>query len=200
MKTSHKRIGTRWEKGLIAMTLGIMIFGFMTPLDLSAQNRKGFILNLGLGGAVVSSKYDHPDAERTNQFGVGTDFKIGYAPTDRLLLYYSNDAAFTGVPEGSNQEGILATGLSGLGATYFLNLDQGSFYVDGAVGASARNFISTDDGAVDSDTGFGFSIGGGWEFAPHWLLDADLIFGKVDVGIGDLKTNIFRVGVIWLLY
>jgi hypothetical protein len=181
--------------------LAPVVLSLVLPNDSSAQQREGFILNLGVGGAAVTSKPDHAEAESWTDFAVGTDFKIGYAPSDQLLVYYSNDVAFSGSSDLEyGDDGILANGLTALGATYFLRPGERSFFVDGAVGLSSRNFISTDGAESHQDSGWGFAIGGGYEFAPHWLLGADLIIGTLDPGFATLKTRTVRIGVSWLLY
>ena len=178
--------GARWLLAAAILMLAV-------PDAASAQvERKGFILNLGLGAARVSTSSQFGPG--TPEIGVGTDFKIGYAPSDRLLLYYSNDAAFQSRP---NSDDILATGLSGFGAMYFLDPGENSFYVDGAIGIAARRSISSTGGFDAGITGSGLQVGGGYEFDRHWLLDVDLIRNSFD---GDFKTTTMRVAVIWLLY
>jgi hypothetical protein len=168
--------------------------------------RKGFVLNLGAGPAFINIKAAGNGVEGTGEskIAVGTDFKIGYAPSDQLLIYYSNDAAFFNydysVP-GFEYDVLVISGLSGIGATWFLKPRAPSAYVDATIGIAAWNEIDTDDGAVESMTGLGLSVGGGFEFARHWLVDADLIVGRPrdDEGYG-LNTMTLRVGLIWLLY
>ena len=69
-----------------------------------SARRKGFIIGLGAGAGMHKT----PGFSVLDRFGrvissgggeyklaIVTDFNIGYAPGDRILLYYSNKAAFT---------------------------------------------------------------------------------------------------------
>ncbi len=56
--------------------------------------RKGFIIGIGAGGGVHRSPARF-FFEGSTSFAVLTDLKIGYAPSDQLLLHYSNRVAWT---------------------------------------------------------------------------------------------------------
>jgi hypothetical protein len=179
--------------------VGVLLF---TASGAAAQKpRKGFILNLGAGPAFTNFKSVADGFEGSNEskIAVGTDFKIGYAASDQLMIYYSNDAAFFSV--AGLDDYLVVSGLSGIGATWFLKPRAPSAYVDATVGIAAWNVISTDDGTVDGMTGMGLSVGGGLEFARHWLVDGELVVGRprgdFDQGV---NTMTLRVGLIWLLY
>lgn len=185
-------------QGVCAMLLLAVATSLILPSSAVAQKRrKGFILNLGLGAAGVSSSYEGPVSNRRTKAAVGTDFKIGHAATDQILIYYSNDAAFYNETDFYGDDQLVAVGLSGVGVTYFLQPSVPSFYVDGTIGIAARNLLSYEDATVDGTGGWGVAVGGGYEFARHFMLDADLILGRLD---GGLNTSTLRVGLIWLLY
>ena len=173
------------------LTLAAVALALAVPLHGIAQvDRKGFVLNLGLGAARVTTSRDFGGS--STAIGVGTDFKIGYAPSDQLLIFYSNDAAFHG--QETNDD-LIGSGMSGVGATYFIGPEQNALYVSGSIGVAARNVLSS-SGSVDAVTGTGFSLGGGYEFARHWLLDAEVVKGSLD----GMSFTTLRAGLIWLLY
>jgi hypothetical protein len=69
-------------------------------------NRKGFILGIGVGGGQT----DIGDGE----FGLLSNFKIGYAPSDRLLLYWHATGVYFEDPLGD----LWADGMGGISAQY----------------------------------------------------------------------------------
>jgi hypothetical protein len=178
---------------LLLIVTALMLF----PFDAGAQTqkpRKGFVLNLGLGVARVSqSTSGFANSGRSN-VGVGSDFKIGHAPSNQVLIYYSNDAAFY---RQTGSDDLYLSGLTGFGVTYFLQPTVPSFYVDGSFGIAARGNLETETGFVESTTGWGVAVGGGYEFARHFLVDGDIILGRFD---GGMKTTTLRLGLIWLAY
>ena len=205
---SQSRIAPSPVRGSVTRTRRFLMLAvlLLTASEAEAQKpRKGFILNLGAGPAFTNFKFagDGFEGSGESKIAVGTDFKIGYAASDQLMIYYSNDAAFFSYDIGvaGFDDYLVASGLSGLGATWFLKPRAPSAYLDATIGIAAWNEISTDDGTVDGITGAGLSVGGGLEFARHWLADGELIVGRPR-GDFDEGYNIMtlRVGLIWLLY
>lgn len=187
----------RARAGIVLLTAAAAVSWF----DASgvAAQRKGFILNLGIGPAVSSYQFSSGgfEGDRETKIAIGTDFKVGYAPTSQLLIYYSNDASFFSA--ASPNDALTASGLSGIGVTYFLAPGAPSFYVQGTIGISAWNDLS-DEGVVDSMTGTGLNVGGGYEFAAHWNVDLDLIFGSADDDNFKVSVRTLRLAINWLLY
>ena len=176
----------------IAASSGLLL----APGEGVAQ-RKGFILNLGIGGGSFSAGAAE-GGPRNSATGITTDFKIGWAPSDQVLLYYSNDAAFFSDPT-FDDDVINVSGLTGFGATWFVRPAAPSFYVGGSIGVSTWAFISN-DGDSDAITGSGFAITGGYEFARHFMIDADVVFGRPGDEFGRLSTRTIRLAINWLLY
>jgi hypothetical protein len=116
------------------------------------------------------------------------------------MFFYSNDAAFFTYDVGvaGFDDYFVASGLSGVGATWFLKPRTPSAYVDGTIGIAAWNEISTDGGTVDGITGVGLSVGGGLEFARHWLVDGEVVVGRPRGDFDGVSTMTVRVGLIWL--
>ena len=163
--------------------------------------RKGFVIGFGLGVArVTSSASEGPLSVSISTTGVGTDFKIGYAPNHQLLIYWSADGAFSSPPsEFSDEDGLLYSGLGGIGATYFLSPGENSFFLTAALGRATDGAIGS-DGTADSVSGTGLAIGGGYEFTPHWVVDGDIVFNSFsDFGM-DYSQRFIRIGVSYLHY
>ena len=162
-----------------------------------SARRKGFIIGLGAGagihqtpafrvvdrfGRVVSS------GGGENKLAIATNFTVGYAPGDQLLLYYSNKAAFT------TDDRVDTVGVTGFGITYMLRPTSPTPFVSGSVGVGAAGtFI----GSSNVETGAGFSIGGGYEFARHLSLNGDAMF--VRLGNGQSHT-VYKALFNYLFY
>jgi len=151
-----------------------------------SAERKGFIIGIGGGAALHRA----PDVTVTrdrfgritlssvtaNSLAIATDFKVGYAPTDQLLIHYSNKVAFTQADDYD------VVGLTGAGVTYMAKRSSPSFFVSGSGGAGiGGNFI----GSTNSDRGFGVSAGGGYEFSRHLSIAGDALF----VRLGDNNNH-----------
>ena len=115
------------------------------PAAPAAGARKGFII--GLGGGIGMHRATEPTfvirgirfgGETTNSVGVATEFDIGYAPTDQLLIYYANSVQF------SNNETYDIVGLTGVGVTYALKPRAPSWWSRAPSAAPPeRRWIST---------------------------------------------------------
>ena len=195
--THRTRSGLAWLLAAAILLLAVPDAAF------SQVERKGFIIGFGLGaGQVKTSASEGSFTVSVSQTAVTTDFKIGYAPSDQLLIYWSADGAFRGQPKEAKDlgaDGILYTGLGGLGGTYFLSTDENSFFLTASIGFATDGVISSDRGS-DSVSGKGLAIGGGYEFSRHWVVDADAIFNSLSDSGLDYNTRTIRLGVSWLHY
>jgi hypothetical protein len=147
-----------------------------------SARRQGFIIGIG-GGAGVHRPPSFLVFDRFgrvvssggggNTLSIGTDFSVGYAAGDRLLLYYSNKAAFTG------DDQVDAIGVTGFGTTYMFRRTSPTPFVGGSIGVGvAGSFIASSS----SESGAGFSATGGYEFARHFSLSGDAIFVRLGSG------------------
>lgn len=162
-----------------------------------SARRKGFIIGFGAGAGMHKT----PSFSVFDRFGrvisagggeyklaIVTDFTIGYAPGDQLLLYYSNKAAFT------TDDRVDAVGVSGFGVTYMFRRTAPTSFVNGTIGAgAARTFV----GSSSAESGAGYAIGGGYEFARHFSLTGDAIF--VRLGNGQNHT-VYKASFNYLFY
>jgi len=140
-----------------------------------SANRKGFIIGGGAGaglhrppGFTVFDRFGRVTATGggTNNFSIVTNFAVGYAPSDRLLLFYSNRAVFT------TDESYDALGVTGFATTYMFRRTTPTGYVTGSIGGGFGANIYQGSGG---EAGLGYSAGGGWEFARHLSLEGDVL-------------------------
>ncbi|MBD3297436.1 MAG: hypothetical protein GF341_02190 [candidate division Zixibacteria bacterium] len=112
--------------------------------------------------------------ETTGAVSLLTNFKIGHASSEQFMLYYVNrvtwyERSFDGggfVPETSP---TVASGIGGIGVTYFFKRSVPSVLVHGGGGLAAYT-LPFEDGTNDW-SGYGLWFGGGYEFSRHWTFD-----------------------------
>lgn len=146
-----------------------------TPALAFDDNRQGFILGLGIGLHNINSDFSVNGTKTGSQSegGIATSFKIGGGVTDQLALYYVRNASWFKAPYGTPAREITyMIGLSGLGASYFLQPAAPSGYFLVAVGVG--DISAPSESNIRDDTGSAFMFGGGYEFSKNLLLEATL--------------------------
>jgi len=175
------------KKVLLVLVLSLLVSSPVWGFD---GKRKGFIAGggLGLGATSYKEKVNGPlgpiESDWTSEFAFMTDFKIGYAFTNQLEIFYSD--------KGSWFEYFGAIALNGLGAAsvnYYLKPEGPTFYLGGGVGFST--FTLPFENNSDLEVGFGFYAGGGYEFVKHFAIQLDFMYGIPQESSGGFK-NTFR--------
>jgi len=161
------------------------------PNQASAFNdeRQGFMLGLGAGYGSAKISWD---GDSDSQTGLATTFKIGGGTSNQLQLYYSNRVIFF-----SENDYNFYQGMSAFGVSYYLEPTAPSFFFSGELGLGALNSFES---GYDGDSGFGFTIGGGFEIAPHLILEANYMSAGVGDSPFDYTISNFTVTFSWLGY
>lgn len=185
-----------------------MLVAMFLSANTSAQNneRKGFILGIGVGAGLNSYQFDFElsgiDFMRESTVSFVSDFRIGYAPTDQIAIYW--------VSRGSwyNQEGVFSlggdkvfviNGMAGLGGSYYLEPEAPCFFVNAAIGYA--NWFTPFEDNPENNLGFGFGLGGGYEFSKHWSTELNLTSGKPSGDDGfSVNTWAARLTINYLMY
>ncbi len=184
------------------LLLAAVLFLLMAPFQASAfdGDRQGFMLNLGLGfGQGKLSASGFGASASVDAIGFGGDFKIGGGPSSQVQIYYTNRTLWYS-PEAGGESGDLINGMSAAGVSYFLEPQAPSVFFSGALGMG----VVVDSEADDSMSGFGFSLGVGFEFVPNFI--AELTFmhsgvsGDNDIDGIDFSISNIMVTVSWLAY
>lgn len=128
--------------------------------------RKGFQLGIGLGPGY----YKEPGF---NKVGVGTDFKIGYAPSNKLSIYWMSKATFFSLGSGI----LAAFSVGGPGVSYSPKSEGASPYIEIGAGFSTIKVISGSLGTFGVN-GAGVAAGAGYNFANRFSIGGNLVFGK----------------------
>jgi hypothetical protein len=149
--------------------------------------RKGFILGGGLGGGSLHySEYDFT----LNQFAGTGNFKIGYAPSNSLEIYFTDNVSVFSY-EGVN----FGIGIGGVGVTKYLKPEGKGFFVFGGVGVSLLQNLSR---SGDSLTGFGLIGGIGSDISKHWSIQGDILYTSMESN--NIKSLVLRVTINFLAF
>ena len=130
--------------------------------------RKGFILGGGIGGGSLSWN-GYTDF---NKGVFATNFIIGYAPSNSLEIYYTNNVSFFS-QEGSDYY----IGVTGLGVTKYTKPEGKGLFFCGGIGISVLAGYSGWD--TGSDTGFGALAGLGYDVAKHWRIQGEVMYTTI---------------------
>jgi len=176
------------SRTLLTPCLALVLLAFSVS-SLEAQ-RDRFVIGVGLGVGTNTMSVDGFSNESTTETGVSTDLRLGGQINPNLIVYYRNTVVF----HGADRVDLVASGISGIGATYILTDSQ--IHIMGLIGIAALSAIS--DGSSASETGLGFAGGVGYEFSDRWIVDAGFLIGRP--GEDGFTTNVsqFKVGVNFL--
>jgi len=170
--------------------------------------RKGFVLGVGLGPGVSSytqelsvSGLGSATSNRETKVGVSTDFRIGFGPTEQVLVVYDNKVNWIPFDNALGNHVTIADGISSLAVSYYLAQSAPCGFLTGGLGAAG--WSTPFESNSSSSVGFGMFVGGGYEFTKLWNLEGSLGFGSPSDTEQGLKlttlTTTFRVTIsaIW---
>ncbi len=173
---------------LISLSLVLILVSAVEPAQAFDGDRKGFMLNLGIGAGKAEVFVTGGDISSSmDEIGFGGDLKIGGGVNSQTVIYYTSRTLFYSVNDYS-----AVNGMSALGVSYFLEPQAPSVFFSGGLGLGALIDI---DGQ-DSESGIGYTLGVGFEFVPNWTLEATYMRatveseGELDLGISNLMISI----------
>lgn len=158
-------------------------------------NRRGFILGLGIGfgGSYLQANYGAISGDATRSAFL-TNFKIGYAPTNTLEVYYANKVFWW----DESGLAILIHGLSAFGVTKYMNSETASGpFVSGGLGISVLDAPFEN---VNPSYGFGVFMGTGYEFTKHWSLETSFMYSNISDSGVNLGLFGLRLTINGLIY
>ena len=139
--------------------------------------RKGFVLGGGLGfGPVAKVSPDVPNSEDLDNSGIALNFLIGYAWDEQNMIVFLRDGVVYSEELNYGDDVNIVQGFSGIGYYHYFGLQGKSFFITGGLGL--QDWTALDSDYTNPDPGFGFLIGGGYEFARHIQVYSSLSFGK----------------------
>jgi hypothetical protein len=158
----------------IAIVLAV-IFLLVSAVQVWAFDgqRKGFILGGGLGLGMTSYKFESGpfQTDTENQFSFMTEFKIGYAPTEQVEVFYASKVSWF---NDALDNVIVANGLGLAAVSYYFLPQTPTWFVTGGLGFSTAS--APFEESSRTYVGFGVSVGGGYEFARHFAVEFDLMY------------------------
>jgi len=154
--------------------------------------RKGFIIGGGIGAGYLSNTSSF-NSDTDSRAVFLTNFKIGYAPSNTLEIYYISKASGWG---RSDITFILA--LSAIAATFYFDKEtETGWFISGGIGLStldppleknAESSKGFDLFGGSGSSGFGFFGGSGYEFSSHWSVEFDLLYSTITEGGADFNS------------
>ncbi len=173
----------------------VLILCVTTVAQAFDGERQGFILGAGVGAGLTSYTQTvsygslSETSNRENAFGIMSDFKIGYAPSNVMEIYWMSKVSWFGMENALGGDVTIANGIGGLGVTYFFQPTAPSAFVSGGIGFSS--WTAPFEEGADAWYGVGASAGAGYEFAPHWYVEGNVCWGNPsteEYGV-DFSTN-----------
>jgi hypothetical protein len=161
-----------------------------SPAEAFDGRREGFVLGASVGyGWLWVPQFDG-DHEEGN--GIATRLEIGVGLDERWILHYSGRQILNLTGDVSYTQVFPM-----IAATYYLKDEARSAYLTGGGGVG----FFTGFGSDDISGGFTFFGGAGYEFAPHWRVEADYV-NTLDTsgGAGPESTHTLLVTVGTLAY
>ncbi len=190
------------KKIFTKLSVTLLIILFAKPLLLNGGERQGLIFgpSLGYGFASYPERMQYwSSAESSENFtngGISTTWKMGYAPNNRLMIYYAAPT-INFLKEVDSDKKIITIGLRGLGISYYLNEFHPSFYFDIGVGLAGWSFLFELQEDLDSYSGIGGTLGVGYEFTHRWSVESNLSYNRfsftrdnVDITANTLSCSI----------
>ncbi len=153
---------------LIYIAISILCSASIYAFD---DERKGFILGGGLGVGYLSNTTSPGSLLDTDSRIVfHINFKIGYAPSNTLEIFYHQRISWWGQSGRTYLLGLIGAGFT----LYFDNTSETDWFVSGGIG-----FVPTGRGRSTDFFGFGLFAGAGYEFSRHWTVEVDLLYSTV---------------------
>ena len=158
-------------KKYIILFILFIIFSYSKVFCVDGQ-KKGFIIGGGLGigllintSAVISTPYN---TEYKEVFL--TDFKIGYAPSNTLQIFFSNKVSWLGVND--------IIGLYSIGLSQYLSEAETGLFISASFGVGLSLLNAPLLKNIDSSIGFGVYGGVGYEFSKHSNIEVDFLYSS----------------------
>lgn len=144
-------------------------------------NRKGFVLGFGTGvgtvGVTQKAEFGGGSSSASEQHtSLVTNFKIGGAPTDQIMIYWSGKVSWFGIENAMDEKVTISAGTGTVAVSYFWKPSSPCWFASGGLGYSSWDTPFEDSGKAW--TGFGLFLSGGYEFAKYWSVEFGFNFGN----------------------
>lgn len=142
--------------------------------------RKGFIIGGGLGvGYLLNTTSPGFSSDTDSRVVFHINFKIGYAPSNTLEIFYSSRVSWWGQSDRTFSVGLLAAAFT----LYLDNTSETGWFVSGGIG-----LVPSGRGRSTDFFGFGLFVGAGYEFSRHWTVQVDLLYSTITGDYSDADS------------
>ena len=172
----------------IKFTVVVLFILVISNLFAFDGKRKGFILGFGAGFSNISFKQKIEGyggsitSDKENKIGFGSDFKIGYAPNNKVEIYYFSKVAWFSILNALNDNVTISDGVAGAGLSYYLspklNENEWTSSTFISCGFGWSGWSTPFEEGSESWTGLGFFVGSGYEFSKHYRIEANLFINN----------------------
>ncbi len=175
------------RKVVLSVLTACLTLAMVSTANAFDNQRKGFMLGFGLGPAFSSYTQtieygnfapDRPDekSDRQNGPALRTDFRIGFGPSETFQLYWMSKINWFSMDNALGNSVTVASGVGGLGMTYFLKPVDPCPYLLGGIGFSSWS-LPFESGS-EAWYGVGLALGAGYQFHNHLAVEVGLTWGK----------------------
>jgi hypothetical protein len=197
----RRKYRTNKKRALFSLFLLAILILNGSPAQGYDYQRDGFLLGAGLGVGHTSYKQEltisgsgTATSPTEYQFGIITDFKIGYAPEKTWAVYFTNKVSWFEMINVMDESVIIASGLSALAFQNWFKPKSPSGFITLGIGMSSWGAFFKESFS-ETWTGLGIFAGGGYEFSRGWSLEAYWIWGEAKDSISGIsaksETNTF---------
>ena len=167
---------------IIVCFLMLYPFGNIQAFD---GKREGFFFGIGVepGMSIDRTAYSDGSSYFYGRPSFTLNYRIGYAPSEQFLIYFTGRSTLNGLYNYSFDEGdfdnssdIFSDGTSGLGFMFFPNRSS-DFYLTGCLGLSTSIYLNEPD-IENVLIGIGMSGGIGYEISPNLTVDVMLDYRR----------------------
>ena len=166
----------------ILLTMCMLVLAYSNLYSFDGE-RNGFILGGGIGAGYLSNSFTYESYSKTDSRGAFvTNFKIGYAPSNTLEVYYINKVFWW-----SETDITYTLSLSAIAVTFYTDTEtETGLSISGGLGLSSLSAPFETD--LESSNGFGVFGGAGYEFANHWTVELDVLYSAISESGVDLNS------------
>ncbi len=174
---------------LVAALVGIMAVG-AAAFD---GQKKGFLLGGGLGAGMISYTQTVEygglsiTSDRENKGAFNTDFKIGWGINEKTEIFYTSKVTWFGVDNPIGDNVTFADGLYGIGVAHSFRAWIPTWFVTG--GLAMSTWTAPFESNSNTWSGLGLYLGTGYEFARHYNVEFDVIYGNPGDSEGGMKAS-----------
>jgi hypothetical protein len=183
-----------FRRMVLILLAASLLLALASPVGAFDNKRKGFMLGIGLGPAYSSYTQTleivgepSTTSDRQNDAALRTDFRVGFGPTETIQLYWMSKVNWFSMDNALGNSVTIASGVGGLGMTYFLNPTDPSPYLLGGLGFST--WSTPFESGSEAWYGVGLALGAGYQFRNHLALEAGLTWGKPSKTVAGLKAS-----------